>query len=134
MRRRVEVIWTVRDGFAVAVGGPDAAVIWSGQPCGCEVKEAVRIDGSNDAVVLSQQHSCPYRSNLVRCGSTGEVVWRAEYPRDDFGTKVGEGELPDNYVRVTLYDGYKLVAWSFSGYLCHLDVESGKLLGQQFVK
>jgi hypothetical protein len=61
--------------------------------------------------------------NLVAFDEHQNEIWKAENPSDQ-GT--------DAYVNFT--DGDELRVWNFSGFLCDIDLDSGRILRSQFTK
>lgn len=79
------------------------------------------------AIVVYDWMEVPGGDNLVRLDKRGTVVWRPLPPapttfKKDFWTSFLE------------ISDYTLRAYSWSGSLCTLDMRSGKILSQEFVK
>ena len=82
-------------------------------------------DGSGRLVLFDWSLDTKVRlENLVLLDTAGMFVWAAQLP---------EGTAPDCFVNVR-YDGKTLSANSWSCHLVTLDLRTGKILGQQFVK
>ena len=61
--------------------------------------------------------------NLVAFDEHQQEIWKAENP-SDIGT--------DAYVNFT--DDGELCVWNFAGFLCDIDLDSGRILKSQFMK
>jgi outer membrane protein assembly factor BamB len=98
---------------------------WRGKVAGYAVVEALPIAGSPDCVVLLDPSAGPkVFSNLVRVRPNGEVAWRASTP---------ESSAPDAYVEARFEEG-RLVASSWSGFRCVVDLDDGSVERSTWVK
>lgn len=102
-------------------------VLWHGLPDGIPGVEVVAIPGTSDAVVrLDHMAKGGAFRNLVRISSSGRVLWRAELPTL---------EPADAYVAVDYDSEYsRLTAVSWTGYWVVVNVDSGGIVEQEFVK
>jgi hypothetical protein len=113
-----EVILIPTNPTAEGAGGP-------AQVEGIPVETSIPLPGSEDYIVLLDYMSGPKNfRNVVRIGTSGEVVWRAELP-DRSG--------PESYVRLDLSsDG--LIGHSWSGHRVVIEVGTGRIARSEFVK
>ncbi len=119
--------YRVEDDDLVVFDGQ--AVRWRGRPDGYSVTEVMRVPDSHDAVVLLRysEKSARAFANLLRVGPDGAIQWRA-LPPDD------ERDAEDAWVSFSFVMPDGLVANSWSGYFCRIDVETGAITSSEFVK
>jgi hypothetical protein len=111
-------------------------IIWRGRPRGLAVVDAFRLEGTEDFLVLLErgQRKEPKLHNVVRCGTDGSVMLEADLPQGEgFLPDLPWDELPDAYARIWRDKG-AVGATSWSGYSVYLDINSGRILRQVFVK
>lgn len=89
------------------------------------VRETIKIE-EGILVLLEQQWTNPTKSfqSLLLASFSGEVLWYAELPNAGGA---------DSYVDVRMY-GTEISAYSFSGYICTIDRNTGKIVARKFVK
>ena len=101
-------------------------IMWSGQPSGAPVSQAIPARSGGGAIVLLDymftSHS-PF-NNIVRLDMSGHTVWTAALP---------EGGGADSYVAVR-EEGGLLLANSWSGYQVQLSWLTGTIVAQVFTK
>jgi hypothetical protein len=119
--------YRVEDDDLLVFDGHD--VRWRGRPDGYPVTEVVKVPDSPDAVVLLRysEKSARAFANLLRVGPDGAIRWRS-LPPD------GEDEGEDAWVSFRFDKREGLVANSWSGYFCVIDVETGAIRSSEFVK
>ena len=109
--------------------------IWSGLIAGSGVRRAEAISGTDDClVILEFDYAQPPRfQNLIRCRSTGSIVWRAPLPVESETASGYNGVVGDSYVNLHVLEG-EIFATTWSGWRLKLDRESGSILSREFVK
>jgi hypothetical protein len=101
--------------------------VWVGDACwdlGRPVLEACAIESR--VVVVFDYMSFPRHEqakNLVAYDLNRNLLWVAEHPTT---------EAADTYVNIV--EENPLKAWNFAGYVCEIDIETGKLLRAEFTK
>ena len=84
----------------------------------------LNIPGTDETIVLLEPSEGPkVVQNLIRVSPDGKVVWRAELP----------GSEPDSYTEIQL-QGNGVVANTWTGYRRLINIESGKIISEVFVK
>ena len=100
--------------------------LWRGLPEGYPVEWVTPIPEKTDAIVMYHYYrpKRPYGgfNNLVRIRPDGSIVWRADLPARD-----------DPYTFAAL-EGTKLIASSWNGFSVEIDLETGKIISQEFTK
>lgn len=99
---------------------------WKGRPDGLAVLELQVSPDRTSAILLLDP---PVRSgpvhNLVKIGSSSDILWRAELPN---------GGPNDCFVGFKLNTDGSVTASTWGGYRVHVSGESGKLLSSEFTK
>lgn len=100
-------------------------VKWKGKPDGISVHTLLEIPNLDDCIVLLNYWEKGNRfQNLLRLNSAGSVVWRATLPSD-----VGV----DSYTAIK-WQSEQLLAWSWSGFMAAIDIDTGNIISQKFTK
>jgi hypothetical protein len=102
-------------------------MIWHGKPYGCPISIIIPMPKLSGCIVLLEYYEFSLSEyhglgNLIFLNDDGKVTWHAELP-----------ESIDSYVYIK-FDGVKLFANSWSGYLVQLNPINGKLLNKTFTK
>lgn len=94
------------------------------------VAASVRVPASDDEIVLLDPDQRPEGveawhpfHNILRLGSAGDVLWRAELLPSETTAKCWTGVSFDDALRATTY------SW-----VCELDPDSGRIVSSMFVK
>ena len=95
-----------------------------------EIKASLSAPNSDDSIVMLNYKQA--FQNILRCNSSGLIVWIAELPEKSGFPKYIK-ESADVYVHLA-WDKQNLRAASASGFSVILDVETGKILSSVFTK
>src|SRR5438552_8610468 len=103
---------------------PDGSLKWHGLYRGQKVKTALPIEQGEKCILLLDEadYSKNLIYNLLCIDRAGSVIWTAPLP-----------SCPDSFVQIKL-GGDSLHAQSWSGYRLVLDLQSGKVLSEVFIK
>lgn len=117
--------YSVVDGEIVAIDARSGDVRWQGRPDDGLAISVLPVPSSTDAVVLLDYTSRRGAfQNVVRIGPDGTVRWRAQLPTSG---------PTDAYVEMD-FDDVSLSALSWTGYRVAVDLSTGQITGQRFVK
>lgn len=69
--------------------------------------------------------------NVLALDKNGEEVWRIEPFWHKVKAKDGSRDIPDSYIGFDLGEDGKLYAYQGIGYICEIDLKSGKILHEE---
>ena len=102
----------------------DGSLTWTGTYKGTVIKDALPVAGGEGCILLLDPDASnqPVFKNLLRIGCNGDPKWFADLPG-----------IPNSFVDMQPDQG-NLSARTWSGYKIRIDLNSGRHLGQEFVK
>lgn len=88
-----------------------------------EIKSVLEKDGTL-MILLKVPAKFNYQRNIFGVSAEGEILWQVEAPTKD---------PVDLYTQIT-EENEKVMGGSWSGWNCHLDPKTGKIVGRDFEK
>jgi len=110
-------------------------VLWKGKPKGYDVAVVLPIEDSDDYIVLLEwlKSGLENQKNLLRLDLYGNIVWEVgDPPKGVPGPE--RGPEIESYTGITGIEKYQLIAYAYSGFSDHIDIETGTIVGSEFVK
>lgn len=138
---------TITNGRLIVREAGSAHILWQGRVDGFHVKAAVALGESDDLIVLLDVDTCDIQERLdlnatptagrcvdtlIRMSSRGTVRWRADVSRVTYRSDEPKNGF-DCFVAFELQQ-HRLLAWTWSCYMCDIDIENGNVLNATFTK
>ena len=128
-----QTLHSIEQGNLVIKSSYYSVVLWKGKPNGIDVELALPISNSEDLIVLLYwlKAADQKKKNLLRLSPHGNVVWEVDSAPKK--TPPGPDRDMDVYTSVIIKDNI-VIAYAFSGYSDHIDIQTGKIIKWIFVK
>ena len=111
-------------------------LFWKGKPKGYAVTQVLPVEGSNDCIVLLEwlKSGLENQKNLIRLDPYGNIVWEVGDPPKKAAPGPERGLEIESYTGITGIEKFQLIAFAYSGFSDHIDIETGAIIKSKFVK
>lgn len=128
--------YEIKNGELTVRSTKNGEVLWKGKPKGYVVTQVLSIEGSNDCIVLLEWRKTGLENqrNLLRLDSHGNIVWEVGDPPKKVTPGPERGIEIESYTGITSIEKFQLIAYAYSGFSDHIDIETGAIIKSEFVK
>lgn len=128
--------YEMRNGELIIRSTKNREVLWKGKPKGYAVTQVFPIEGSNDCIVLLEwlKTGLDNQNNLLRLDPYGNIVWEVGVPPKKTTPGPERGIEIESYTGITSIEKFQLIAFAYSGFSDHIDIETGYIFKSEFVK
>lgn len=128
--------YEIKNGELIIRSTKSREVLWKGKPKGYDVTQVFPIEDSNDCIVLLEwlKSGLENQKNLIRLDPYGNIVWEVSDPPKKAAPGPERGIEIESYTGITGIEKFQLIAFAYSGFSDHIDIETGKLIKSEFVK
>ena len=129
-------VFEIKDGELIVTSTLTEEVLWKGKPKGYHVAQVLPIEGSNDCIVLLEwlKSGLENQKNLIRLDPYGNIVWEVGDPPKKAAPGPERGLEIESYTGITGIEKIQLIAFAYSGFSDHIDIETGAIIKSEFVK
>lgn len=129
-------LYKIINGELSAISATTGEVLWKGKPKGYNVINVFGIDGSNDIIVLLEwlKSGLENQKNLQRLDPHGNIVWEVGDPPKKVPPGPERGIETESYTGITRIERTQLIAYAYSGFSDTIDIETGTIIGSEFVR
>ena len=126
----------IKNGELIIRSTMNREVLWKGKPKGYDVTQVLPVEGSNDCIALLEwlKSGLENQRNLLRLDPHGNIVWEVGDPPKKVAPGPERGIEIESYTGITSIEKFQLIAFAYSGFSDHIDIETGTIIKSEFVK
>lgn len=132
----LSLVYEISNGELIVLSKKGEKILWKGKPKGYDVIQVIPVESSDDCIVLLDwlKTGLENQKNFLRLDLHGNVVWEVSDPPEKVAPGPVRGKETETYTCITRIEEFQLVAYSYSGYSDHIDIETGVITKSEFVK